>query len=145
MIMVSKISVCLFVCFVLNDFSEGTLHYSFRNKKSTPQSRFELRVGTVMNFWKIKILKIFKKWENPCVFPNRLFSILFYKTRKITLSKNSWGYVKNQWTNTRLVCTHLHPFCLLNSYEDRNKLIHYVCKKVKIVQMIDIYLKRVIG
>ena len=34
---------------------------------------------------------------------------------KFEFSQNTTGYLKNHWTNTRLVCTHLNAFLMLNS------------------------------
>ena len=38
----------------------------------------------------------------------------FEKNKNNATSQNCWGYLKNHWTNTRLVCTHFNAFFLLN-------------------------------
>ena len=41
--------------------------------------------------------------------------MLFYNTISFQFEINSWVYLKNNWTDTRLVCTHLNTYFMKNS------------------------------
>ena len=62
-------------------------------------------------------------------------TIQFNKTTRWNLkpfSQNSGCYFKNHWTNTRLVCTHLNAFFMLNSNIGKKNLKFNIFWKKKI-------------
>ena len=72
-----------------------------------------------MRFLVIPILSLKKSWKKSIWAPSlfhTLATIIVYKTWKnCNIFLELKDYLKNHWTNTRLVCTHFNAFFMSNS------------------------------